>query len=67
MCELHVLGMEGIHPRPPTVVPLSGNLIEHLQRLFLQQQRLGQPGQASQQHETQAAMSEQEKAPLNTT
>ena len=59
--------MEGTRPKPPTVVPLSKNLLEHLQRSLLQQQRLGQSGHAIQQDQTQAAMPEREKAPLNAT
>ena len=52
--------MEGNRPKPPTVVPLTGNLLEHLQRSLLQQQKPGQRGQASQQGPSQAQQQQQQ-------
>ena len=50
----------GNRPKPPTVVPLTGNLLEHLQRSLLQQQKPGQRGQASQQGPSQAQQQQQQ-------
>ena len=57
--------MEGNRPKPPTVIPLTGDLLEQLHRSLVEQQKLrqsqSQPRQTAQLCQAQAATTQPEK------